>query len=187
MRSSALVRRAFMLGSIFASVPSVGYGDDLNAYFDKDDSRQHAAIDYSECTGDEVTECVSHSLSCDEFGSPYFTIIVGPVDAIATRLIVGTEGEAEGRLSLAGDAGEILVINSIEVVANELDGGWMLLLRFSNGEELLDALSATSTESAYVEIGGERFSLAPQPGDGAKLIEFKTACADLRQKAALTP
>ncbi len=103
------------------------------------------------------------------------------------RLIEGTEGAAEGQLLLTGGSSTTLEINAVEVVANELDGGWMLTLNIVDGEAMFDGWTDTSTEGATIEVGGERFSLAPQPGDGAKLIDFKSACADLRQKAALTP
>jgi hypothetical protein len=181
--------RALLLGSLCTAFSSPALSDELHAYFSKDDDRKSASVDYSECTGDEVAECISHSVSCseDSWFSPEFVIIVGPVEQIATRLIQGTEGAAEGQLLLAGGWSTTLEINAVEVVANELDGGWMLTLKIVDGESMFEAWNDTSTEGAVIEVGGERFSLAPQPGDGAKLNDFKSACADFRRKAALTP
>jgi hypothetical protein len=63
-----------------------------------------------------------------------------------------------------------LEINSIYLDANELDGGWTLGLGVLNGDIMLDAFTSQSTEGAVLELAGERFLIAPQAGDGAKLM-----------------
>ncbi|MEQ1945154.1 hypothetical protein ABMA32_22305 [Mesorhizobium sp. VNQ89] len=153
----------------------------MYAYFAKDAAHKRASIDYSECTGAEVAECISHSLWCGEFGSLNFTVIVGPVERIAATLIIDTEGAAEGQLLLAGGWPTTLEINSIEVSSNELDGGWMLSLSIANGEAIFEHWNDSSTEGAEIEVGGQRFPLSPRSGDGAKLMELKAACAGFRQ------
>ncbi|MEQ1943521.1 hypothetical protein ABMA32_13990 [Mesorhizobium sp. VNQ89] len=160
------------------------HGSELHAYLTKDEAQKRASIDYSECSGDEVPECISHSLSCGEFGSANFTVTVGPVERIAASLIIGTEGAAEGQLLLAGGWPTTLAINSIEVSSNELDGGWMLSLTIGNAEAVFEHWNNSSTEGAEIEVGGERFSLAPRPGDGAKLMDFKAACGGSQQPAS---
>ena len=141
-----------------------------------------AYLTISPCTGEEASECLSHSLTCDPASWPSvrFNVVYGPVEAIATALVTGTDGDAygEARLGGGGTVAELRV-SSVHVDANEMDGGWMLALGIADAMPLLDALTRETSEGASLVFAGEAFALAPQPGDGAKLLAWKDSCLRL--------
>jgi hypothetical protein len=177
--------RTLLIGFVVAFFLRSAFAGEVNAYFSKDDHRMAATINYSECADEGVAECISYSVTCNEnsWFSPEFVINVGPVDNIASSLTTGMGGAAGGQLLLSQGWNIALEINVIEFVPNELDGGWRLTLRVANGETMIDALTPASTENAALEVAGERFLLTPQPGDGAKLMNFKSACSHFRGRA----
>jgi hypothetical protein len=153
------------------------FTEELFSYFEKSEDPAGASITISPCKADEVTECEAQILSCEqEWQSLEFTIIVGNVEKIASGLIVGTQGIAEGMLRLSEGASITIEITNIEAVTNELDGGWTLTLGFANSRDLFEAIGDKSGEGGEIELAGERFPIAPQPGDGAKLAQLRAAC-----------
>lgn len=172
--------RAIQFALAFVFCPTLATplsAEELFSYFQDSERPLGASITISPCRSDEVAECEAHILRCDkEWEQVEFDIIVGNIEAVAAGLIVGTQGMAEGMLRLSGTTSVAVEITRIEVVANELDGGWMLSLGFANSHEVLAAIRDPDGEGADIELAGEHFSLAPQPGDGAKLARLATAC-----------
>jgi len=139
-----------------------------------------ADLTFSPCQEDELAECVAHVLTCresDSWSDVEFTIIYGDVEKIVTALVVGTAGTANADLILKGRADSVpLQIPSIQIDSNELDVAWMMTLSVGNSEDIFEAITAASAEGAKLIVGGESFTLAPQAGDGSKLVKFKEAC-----------
>ena len=159
------------------TVVTPALAEELFSYFEKSDDPAGASITVSPCKADEVTECEAHILSCvQEWRQLELTIVVGNVEKIASGLIVGTQGMAEGTLRLEGGTPVTIEITSIEAVTNELDGGWTLSLGFANSRHVFEAIGKTNGDGGAIELVGERFPIAPQPGDGAKLAQLKAAC-----------
>ncbi|RWN25251.1 hypothetical protein [Mesorhizobium sp.] len=170
----------FLVGFAMVCLPGIARSEQLFSYFSQGDDPLQATVTISPCQGEEVAECVSHSLSCSAASwiGPEFTIITGNVEKIAAALIVGTEGRAKALLKLAGGVTTVdLTIPSIHVDANEMDGGWSATLGIGNKDAFFDALTKKSSEGATFVVGGEIFLLAPQDGDGENLLKWKTACA----------
>lgn len=158
-------------------------GEDFHAYFYENEEQPAAHLTFSPCTGEEVSECVAYSLVCDPAQTPplQINILTGPVETMAVDLIKASAGATYANIPLSAGAKKIdLPISMIHVDANEMDGGWMLSLGTYDTAPLLDALSKESSEGATVTIAGTAYSLAPQKGDGAKLLQWRDACVRIR-------
>lgn len=173
---------AGMLALLFLGIAPVR-GEELYAYFYENEEQPAAHLTFSPCTGEEVSECVSYSLSCDPARTPplEISILTGPVEPMAIDLIKASAGLTYAKVALSAGGKSIdLPISMIHVDTNEMDGGWMLSLGTYDTAPLLDTLSKENSEGATVAIGGKVFSLAPQKGDGAKLAQWRDACARIR-------
>lgn len=157
---------------------TLAHSEDLFSYFSTSDDPPGTSVTFSPCTGDEVGECISHILSCKEAsrGDPKFTIVSGDIETIFSPLIADTNGQANAQLKMTNDTVN-LTINSVELTPNVLNSDWDTIIDLDH--ELLAALTEKSSEGASLIIGGERFPLAPQKGDGKKLIAWKNACIAL--------
>jgi hypothetical protein len=158
--------------------------EELHSYFDQSVEPRFSSITISPCTGVEVAECILHSLSCGPtpYESPEFEIVSGNVEKIVSSLVVGTEGQAKAQLELSEGSTSIdLTIYSIEVRSNEMDGGWIVILDLDPAE-FFDELTEKNSEGASIVVAGDRFLLAPQKGDGKKLVEWKNACTAIKAK-----
>lgn len=173
-----------LAGTLFATLASAGLSqaEEMHAYFAKIEDPLGANLSISPCTGEEVYECVHHSFGCSgsKWQGPKLSIIVGPIEQIASKLIIGTEGAAKGTLKLSEGAVNVEArINAVELATNEMDGGWLLDISFANGDTMFDAITEKSSVGAKLEVGGVEFDLAPERGDAAKLVELKNACLAL--------
>lgn len=163
--------------------------EELFSYFSQSDDPPQTSVSISPCTGDEVAECISHSISCEKKsgGGPEFTVFTGDVEKIASSLIIGTEGQAKAQLRLSrGSTTVDLAVNSVRVDSNDMDGGWIVTFSLGSIDTFFDALTETAGEGASLIVAGKRFSLAPQRGDGKKLVDWKNACVELEGQS-LTP
>lgn len=155
--------------------------DNLGAHLRITEDRAWATLKISPCAGDEVDECVAHQLSCER-GKwlPEFSIYYGPVESIAATLVAGSEGLAEGVLTLSSGTVSIrLKIPAIHLDQNEMDGGWILTVGVSNMDDVFEVLTARNSEGAAIQIGGQMFSVAPQRGDGEKLSQWRDVCREI--------
>ncbi|MCR6501793.1 hypothetical protein MUO32_22405 [Shinella sp. CPCC 101442] len=180
------MRFASLLASILA-VFSLGLtsarSEEFYAYMYENEEQPAAHLTFSPCTGEEVSECAAYSLSCDPARSPplQISIITGPVEPMAIDLIKASAGLAYAKVALSAGGKSIdLPISMIHVDANEMDGGWMLSLGTYDTAPMLDTLSKDNSEGATIAIGDRTFALAPQKGDGAKLVQWRDACIRIR-------
>jgi hypothetical protein len=157
--------------------PAMGHAEQLHAYFQPPEDGTPAALSISPCTGDEVAECVAHTLQCVNEGWPpvSFTVIEGPVEKIALAMIQGTDGKPMGTLTVGGKPVEVQ-FSSVYLDANEMDGGWVLTAGLTDAAVLFDNVSAANAQGTTITLGGETFALTPEEGDGTKLVEFVQAC-----------
>nr|WP_298098867.1 hypothetical protein [uncultured Shinella sp.] len=158
-------------------------GEEFYASFYENEEQPAAHLTFTPCTGEDVSECVAYSLSCDPAQTPplQINILTGPVEPMAIDLIKASAGLTYAKVGLAAGKTTIdLPISMIHVDANEMDGGWMLNLGTYDTAPLLDALTKDNSEGAAITIGDTRFSLAPQKGDGAKLMKWRDACIRIR-------
>jgi len=158
-------------------------GEEFHAYLYENEEQPAAHLTFSPCTGEEVSECVAYSLICDPAQTPplQISILTGPVETMAIDLIKSSAGPAYAKVPLSAGAKKVdLPISMIHVDANEMDGGWMLNLGTYDTAPLLDTLSKDNSEGATVTIGDQIFSLAPQKGDGEKLVKWRDACVRIR-------
>lgn len=162
--------------------------EELFSYFSQSDDPPRTSVTISPCTGDEVAECVSHSLSCAKApgGEPELTIVVGDVEKIASSLIVGTKGQAKARLKLAGGSVS-LAITSVRLDSNDMDGGWIATVGLGRIDDFYDVLTEKGSEGASLVVAGKHFPLAPQKGDGKKLVAWKDACIALEAQPLAEP
>jgi hypothetical protein len=168
--------------------------ENLFSYFSKTDEPPEASIDVSPCTGEIVPECISHNLSCDRLsgGELEFKIVLSHFETIAPFVITGISGQGKVELKLSNRSVP-LAITSIRVNPNDMDGGWIATVGLGTVDDFFEALSEKSSEGASLVVAGQRFSLAPQKGDGKKLVSWKDACIALEQplpassNAALKP
>lgn len=178
MRSQAAVLTfAFILSA------NVAFGEQLHAMFSTHEDPPRAELSVTPCTGEEVEECVSHILTCSKpnWNGLALTIIVGDTDKLAAQLVIGTQGEANGTLGLAG--GKVTVdmpIHSVDFGRNELDGGWVVEVGFDDLEGALDAITERNGEQAFVKVGDFKFDITPEKGDSSKLLAFRNACLKLK-------
>jgi len=139
----------------------------------------YAYLAVTPCTGAEVDECVWHSLTCRK-GSASFVdidVIAGPIEGIASSMVTRTQGEAYAEVRLSKGATKVeLRVGSIHLDTNELDGGWILGVGVPDPAPLFDALTPGSAEGSSILLGGHDLVLAPNKGDGAKLVAWKDAC-----------
>ncbi len=156
------------------------HGEELFSYFQRYDDLSQARLEFSPCTGNEVDECISHSLSCDNAsgGQPQLTIAGGTAGNITSSLIANTEGETTARLKLIKGSTN-LPITSIQVSPDEMDGGRTVSLGVGTADDFFNALTEQNSEGASLIVAGERFPLAPQKGDGKKLVAWKYTCMAL--------
>ena len=124
---------------------------------------------------------MSYSLFCAKTsgGSPQFTIVGGDGQKVASALIVGTDGHAKAQLRLGGGATIAIPVSAVDFDTNEMDGGWTVTMSLGS-PEIFDGLTDRSSEGASLTISGKRFPLAPQKGDGKKLVAWKNACEALK-------
>ncbi|MEI8698159.1 hypothetical protein [Mesorhizobium sp. ISC15] len=165
---------------VFSSSPASC--EKLFSYFSESDDPPQTSVSISPCTGDEVAECISHSLSCEKTsgGDPEFTIFSGNVEKVASSLIIGTGGQAKAQLKLSGGSAIVdLAVNSVRVDSNDMDGGWIVTFGLGSIDAFFEALTDKSGEGASLIVAGKRFPLAPQAGDGNKLVDWKNACVAL--------
>lgn len=158
-------------------------GEEFHAYLYENEEQPAAHLTFSPCTGEEVSECVAYSLSCDPARPPplQISILTGPVEPMAIDLIKASAGSTYAKVALSAGGKSIdLPISMIHVDANEMDGGWMLSLGTYDTAPLLDTLSKDNSEGASITISDRMFSLAPQKGDGAKLVQWRDACIRIR-------
>lgn len=117
----------FLVGFAMLCLPGIARSEQqLFSYFFQGNDPQQATVTISPCQGEEVAECVSHSLSCSAASwiGPEFTIITGNVEKIASALIVGTEGRAKAVLKLAGGVTTVdLTIPAIHMQTKWMEGG----------------------------------------------------------------
>lgn len=158
-------------------------GEEFHAYFYENEEQPAAHLTFSPCTGEDVSECVAYSLMCDPAQTPplQINILTGPVETMAVDLIKAATGATYANVPLSAGAKKVdLPISMIHVDANEMDGGWMLNLGTYDTAPLLDTLSKETSEGATITIAGTAYSLAPQKGDGAKLLQWRDACVRIR-------
>ena len=181
-----LMRFALRLAGIL-TVPFLGLAparsEEFHAYFYENEEQPAAHLTFSPCTGEEVSECVAYSISCDPAQTPplQISILTGPVETMAVDLIKAFAGATYANVPLSAGGKKVdLPISMIHVDANEMDGGWMLSLGSYDTAPLLDTLSKENSEGAAITIAGMAYSLAPQKGDGAKLLQWRDACVRIR-------
>ncbi|WIW52033.1 hypothetical protein LRP31_23605 [Mesorhizobium mediterraneum] len=157
----------------------------LFSYFSETDDPLGASITISPCTGEEVGECISHSLSCEKASrnGPELAVIVGDVDKIVSSLVVGTGGNAKAQLKLANGSSVDLRVNSVLVDPNAMNGGWVATVGLGTIDDFFEALNEKSSEGASLIVAEQDFSLAPQKGDGRKLVAWKDACIALEAQS----
>jgi hypothetical protein len=170
---------------LFAAISSTDlvYAEEMHSSFSTQEAPSGAVLTLSPCTGEEVSECVAHTLTCQKPSWDGFklAIIQGKIDELASKLVIGTDGQVAGALVLGGGKVKVnLPINSIGFGRNELDGGWVMEVGFDDLEGTLDSISAKNAEQAYIELGSSKFILSPENGDGAKLVKFRNACLKLK-------
>ncbi len=157
--------------------------EEFHAYFYENEEQPAAHLTFSPCTGEDVSECVAYSLACDPAQTPplQINILTGPVETMAVDLIKASAGATYANVPLSAGAKKVdLPISMIHVDANEMDGGWMLGLGTYDTAPLLDTLTKETSEGATITIAGTAYSLAPQKGDGAKLLQWRDACVRIR-------
>lgn len=180
------MRFASLLAGILATVSfgiAPARSEEFYAYLYENEEQPAAHLSFSPCTGEEVSECVAYSISCDPARTPplQISILTGPVEPMAIDLIKASAGLTYAKVILSAGGNNIdLPISMIHVDANEMDGGWMLSLGTYDTAPLLDSLSKDNSEGAAIAIGDRTFALAPQKGDGAKLAQWRDACVRIR-------
>ena len=175
-------RLAGMLAVLFFGL-APARSEEFHAYFYENEDQAAAHLTFSPCTGEEVSECVAYSLVCDPAQTPplQISILSGPVEEMAVDLIKASAGATYANVPLSAGPKKIdLPISMIHVDANEMDGGWMLSLGSYDTAPLLDTLSKETSEGATITIAGTTYSLAPQKGDGEKLMQWRDACVRIR-------
>ncbi|WP_395449691.1 hypothetical protein ACHMW7_07705 [Aminobacter sp. UC22_36] len=174
------ISTALLAASIFMA-PFSARAEELHSYFHAAEDGSSGTLTISPCTGEEVSECVSQTLQCTARVWPrlQFTLITGPIEKVARTMILGTDGQPRGSVKLAGGVSIDLQFSTVHLDANELDGGWTLTAGISDAAPLLDVITAKNGEGAVIALGGETFQLAPERGDGAKLVQLRDACLKL--------
>ena len=177
MKLSTVVAAAAL---VFAA--SQAKSEEYHSYLVENQDPPSAHLTFSPCTGEEVAECVSYSLSCDPAQTPPLQVgvLTGPVEKMAIALIKASEG-IYAHVGFSGGSTKVdAPMSTIRVDTNEMDGGWMLTVGTYDEEAFRNALPAGDGEGATMTVGGETFQLSPQKGDGAKLVQWRDACKRIR-------
>lgn len=173
--------KVLVLAMAYLLAASVAKAEQLHAYFSPAEDDRGASLKLSPCGSEEVDECISHMLTCSsEWPLVQFRIVEGPVEETAKVMMVGTSGRAPGAAKLADGKTVDLQFSTIHLDANELDANWSLTAGLTDPAPLLDALDQQSAEGAAIVLGGTTFPLAPEKGDGAKLMQLKEACVKMQ-------
>lgn len=164
------------------------HSEKLYSYFEQRDNPPGTSVTLSPCTGSEVDECISHVLSCEKnLGEqPRFTMIGENIVEIASSIITEWENNSRVKLELINKNIDI-TIKYIEVYPNEMDGGWVITLGVGTADDFFYALNDKNSEGASLVVAGKRFPLAPQKGDGKKLVAWKNACMALEGQSMPVP
>ncbi|WP_155924250.1 hypothetical protein [Mesorhizobium sp. L2C066B000] len=154
--------------------------DNLYSYFSKTDDRAGASIEISPCVGEIVPECVSHGLWCERAtgGEPSIAVILSHFETAVSTVIDGISGQGKIELKVSNRAIP-LTVRSVRADPYGMDGGWIATISLDSVDDLLDTFTEKNSEGASLIIAGKRLPLAPQHGDGKKLVAWKDACIGL--------
>lgn len=152
----------------------------LFSYFSKTDDPAGASIEISPCVGEIVPECVSHGLWCERAtaGEPSIAVILSHFETAVSSVIDGISGQGKIELKVSNRVIP-LTVRSVRADPYGMDGGWIATMSLDSVDDLLHTLTEKNSEGASLVIAGKPFPLAPQDGDGKKLVAWKDACIGL--------
>jgi hypothetical protein len=170
------------------SGPALAQSDQMHAVA----SETGKTIFYTTCSVDEFSECIDYMFGCEKAAnagaSGELSLMISGFEEEEgksnTRNIMNSVSgkpfdDASARFVLAGGKTRIdLPAISLTLTSNEMNAAWDLTMELYRAASLFEVLDATSAEDVTVKLGGETVDLAPEKGDGAKLLALKTACGE---------
>jgi hypothetical protein len=174
-----------------ASAPALAQSDQMHAVA----SETGKTIFYTTCSVDEFSECIDYMFGCEKAAnagvSGELSLMISGFEEEEgksnTRNIMNSVSgkpfdDVSARFVLAGGKTKVdLPAISLTLTSNEMNAAWDLTMELYRAASLFEALNAASAEDVTVELGGETVDLAPEKGDGAKLLALKTACGERAQ------
>ena len=150
-------------------------------------SEDSRILSYTPCAAEDAAECISYTIDCvGADGSPGNLGIYifgneqsGPkVRVLAKTLIDKPYDEAKVRFSLAGGQNVDLVVASITVSQDEMNGDWDLNLESYEQTTLFDALTKVSAAKVTLDVAGHQMTISDGKKLAGDLLKFKTACSN---------